>query len=156
MREHPIGLQGGRIMNIAFFTECWDPQINGVITSIKNLEFELFNRGYNVYIFAPKHNNYQDAQSGIFRQRAIKYYFQPEFNFASMFIHKALKRTKEWNIKLIHSHTEFSMGVVAARIAAYLRIPHIFTFHTLWEYYSHYFFRFFIRFPIILLCRPEK
>ncbi|MBN1797996.1 MAG: glycosyltransferase [Spirochaetales bacterium] len=129
-----------RTMNIAFFTECWDPQINGVITSIKNLEFELLNRGYNTFIFAPQHNNYHDTQSTIFRQRAIKYYFQPEFNFASMFIHKALKKAKEWNIQLIHSHTEFSMGVVAARVASSLNIPHIFTFHTLWEYYSHYFF----------------
>jgi 1,2-diacylglycerol 3-alpha-glucosyltransferase len=127
-------------MNIAFFTECWDPQINGVITAIKNLEFELVNRGHSIYIFAPKHNNYIDTQPGIFRQRAIKYYFQPEFNFASMFIHKALKKAKEWKIKLIHSHTEFSMGVVSARIAAALSIPHVFTFHTWWEQYSHYFF----------------
>jgi 1,2-diacylglycerol 3-alpha-glucosyltransferase len=127
-------------MNIAFFTECWEPQINGVITALKNLEQGLVEHGHKIYVFAPEHNHYIDNKSCIFRQKAIKYYFQPEFNFASIFINKALKKTKEWNIRLIHSHTEFSMGLVAARIAKYLNIPYIYTFHTLWECYSHYFF----------------
>jgi 1,2-diacylglycerol 3-alpha-glucosyltransferase len=127
-------------MNIAFFTECWEPQINGVITSMKNLESELINRGNNIYIFAPRRNHYKDTNPLLFRQRAITYFFQPEFNFASLFIHRALKKAKEWGIQLIHSHTEFSMGVVASRIAKYLHIPLVFTFHTLWECYSHYFF----------------
>jgi 1,2-diacylglycerol 3-alpha-glucosyltransferase len=127
-------------MNIAFFTECWEPQINGVITSMKNLEYELENRGNTIHIFAPSRNNYIDTNPALFRQRAVIYPFQPEFNFASVFIRRAMKKAREWKIELIHSHTEFSMGVVAARIAKNLRIPLIFTFHTLWECYSHYFF----------------
>ncbi len=145
-------------MNIAFFTECWEPQINGVITSMRNLEYELEKRGNHIHIFAPSRNNYIDTNPTLFRQRSVTYPFQPEFNFASMFIRRALKKARQWNIELIHSHTEFSMGVVAARIAKNLGIPLVFTFHTLWECYSHYFFwdifpRSTIRFLLSLLYK---
>ncbi len=126
-------------MNIGFFTECWDPQINGVITSIKNLQYELNRRNNSIYVFAPHYKNHNDNDPHIFRQWAIKYFFQPEFNFASLLKFKALQKARHWKIDLIHSHTEFSLGIIASGVAKQLKVPFVLTFHTLWEYYSHYF-----------------
>jgi 1,2-diacylglycerol 3-alpha-glucosyltransferase len=126
-------------MNVGFFTECWDPQINGVITSIKNLQYEIEKQNNSIYIFAPHYENYMDKDPRIFRQWAIKYIFQPEFNFASMLKSKALKKARQWKLDIIHSHTEFSLGIIGSHIAKQLELPFVLTFHTLWEYYSHYF-----------------
>jgi 1,2-diacylglycerol 3-alpha-glucosyltransferase len=126
-------------MNIGFFTECWDPQINGVLTSMKNLQFELTRRNNSIYIFAPRYKNYQDTDPSIFRQCAVKYIFQPEFNFASLLKYKALRAARRHKLDLIHSHTEFSLGIIGARVARSLMLPFVMTFHTFWEYYSHYF-----------------
>jgi 1,2-diacylglycerol 3-alpha-glucosyltransferase len=127
-------------MNIGFFTECWDPQINGVMTSTKNLKKELLNRNNAVYIFAPRYKNFKDKDNHVFRQSAIKYFFQPEFNFASLSPFKAMRRARNWKLDLIHAHTEFSLSVIATQVAKRLNIPLVLTFHTFWEYYSHYFF----------------
>ncbi|MBN1797997.1 MAG: glycosyltransferase [Spirochaetales bacterium] len=126
-------------MNIGFFTECWDPQINGVITSIKNLQYELIKRHNSIYVFAPHYKNHNDNDPHIFRQWAIKYFFQPEFNFASLLKFKALRKARQWNLDLVHSHTEFSLGIIASGVAKQLNLPFVLTFHTLWEFYSHYF-----------------
>ena len=40
-------------MKIAFFTEGYDPFINGVVTSLKTLQSVLAQRGHEVVIFAP-------------------------------------------------------------------------------------------------------
>ena len=40
-------------MNIGFFSEVYSPDINGVITSMKNFKDELERAGHKVYIFAP-------------------------------------------------------------------------------------------------------
>ncbi len=126
-------------MNIGFFTECWDPQINGVITSMKNLRHELIRRNNAVYVFAPRYGNYHDNDPRIFRQFAVKYIFQPEFNFASLLKYRPLRFARGQRLDLIHSHTEFSLGIIGSRVARALRLPFVMTFHTFWEYYSHYF-----------------
>jgi 1,2-diacylglycerol 3-alpha-glucosyltransferase len=126
-------------MNIGFFTECWDPQINGVLTSMKNLRHELIRRHNTVYVFAPRYGNYHDNDPHIFRQFAVKYIFQPEFNFAGLLKYKALRAARGQRLDIIHSHTEFSLGIIGSQVARALGLPFVMTFHTFWEYYSHYF-----------------
>ena len=125
-------------MNIGFFAECYDPQINGVVMSMKNLEFELKKHGHNVFKFVPKIGNFIDNEDNVFRQPSIKYFFQPEYNMASLNIKEALSKAKEWNIQIAHAHGEFSLLIIAAKICRRLKIPLVFTFHTMWEYYLHY------------------
>jgi len=126
-------------MNIGFFTECWDPQINGVMTSMKNLQDELIRRNNEIYIFAPRYKGYHDKDPHVFRQFAVTYIFQPEFKFAGMLRHKALRFAGSKKLDIIHSHTEFSLGIIGGGIARQLGLPFVMTFHTFWKYYSHYF-----------------
>ena len=42
-----------KTVNIGFFTDCWEPQINGVVVSMKNLKTALEKRGHRVFIYAP-------------------------------------------------------------------------------------------------------
>src|SRR5579872_4403248 len=41
-------------MRIAFFTDTYYPQLNGVTIAVDNFARELRKRGHTVYIFAPK------------------------------------------------------------------------------------------------------
>ncbi|MBF0847256.1 glycosyltransferase, partial [Streptococcus danieliae] len=45
---------------------------------------------------------------------------------------------KKLNIDIIHTHTEFSFGVLGMRVAKKLNIKHIHTYHTIYEDYLHY------------------
>jgi 1,2-diacylglycerol 3-alpha-glucosyltransferase len=156
-------------MNIAFFSECWDPQINGVVTSTKALAGALPPDRHTVHVFAPRYPGYQDEFDRIFRQWAVKYFFQPEFYFSSPLPYAALRKAREWRIDLVHLHSEFTLGMVASQVARRLGIPSVLTLHTLWEFYSHYFmwglvplslFRYFLsmiyRLPDYFIAPSEK
>ena len=48
------------------------------------------------------------------------------------------KIAKKWNLDIIHSHTEFSMGTFARIVAKQYHIPLVHTYHTMYEDYIHY------------------
>jgi glycosyltransferase involved in cell wall biosynthesis len=51
-----------------------------------------------------------------------------------------MKQIRDLKLDLVHSHTPFSMGYLAERVAAAEGIPHVHTYHTLYpEYVKHYF-----------------
>ncbi len=146
-------------MRIAFFAECYDPQINGVVTCIKNLENLLKEKGHQVYKFVPKiSRNQPELENDIFRQKSIKYPFQKEYNIASLNSKKIIKLAQKWQIELIHAHGEFFMFLNALKVKKKMNVPLVFTFHTFWENYKHYFFwglipTFFIRLAFKYLYR---
>ena len=49
-------------MRIAFFTNCYKPLVNGVITSISSLKEAYERKGHDVYIFAPRVEDYVDQE----------------------------------------------------------------------------------------------
>jgi 1,2-diacylglycerol 3-alpha-glucosyltransferase len=127
-------------MNVGFFTDCWEPQINGVVISMKNLERSLTERGHHVFAYAPAYGSERKSTPTVFRQPAITYPFQKEFSMAAPSHRRALRRARFQDLDLIHGHTEFSLGFAAASVARRLAVPFVFTLHTLWKYYAHYLF----------------
>ncbi|GAJ13347.1 unnamed protein product [marine sediment metagenome] len=59
-------------MRIAFFTNCYKPLVNGVVTSISSLKEAYERKGHEVYIFAPRVEDYVDQEKNVFRYRSIK------------------------------------------------------------------------------------
>ena len=45
---------------------------------------------------------------------------------------------KNWNLDVIHSHTEFGIGIFARIFAKQFNIPLVHTYHTMYEDYTHY------------------
>ena len=75
-------------------------------------------------------------------------YRMPSIPFASarrlgMFYHTGLvKFIKGLELDLIHTHTEFSLGVFGRFMARKLNIPLFHTYHTIYEDYTHYIVKF--------------
>ncbi|MBN2352123.1 MAG: glycosyltransferase [Spirochaetales bacterium] len=127
-------------MTIGFFSDCWEPQINGVVVSMRNLERALAQRGHRVFTYAPAFGSERKCRGGVFRQRAVTYPFQREFAMAVPFSRRALRLARSQKIDIVHGHTEFSLGLVASTVARRLGVPFVFTLHTLWKFYTHYLF----------------
>jgi 1,2-diacylglycerol 3-alpha-glucosyltransferase len=125
-------------MNIAYFTDTYLPQINGVVTSIEIFRRVLEQKGHNVYIFAPKTSTDQKREEdNVFRFKSAKFVFQPEHRVTFPYS-RTLKRFSELNIDIIHSQTGFTMGLLAIYLAKTKKIPIVFTYHTLFTEYVHY------------------
>jgi 1,2-diacylglycerol 3-alpha-glucosyltransferase len=123
---------------IAFFTDTYYPQVNGLVTSIATSKAELEKLGYEVEIYAPNLGDYKDDIQ-TFRLRGFVYIPQPEYSFVLPFgkgFH--LSKLKPSGVKIIHSHAMFGAGFVGLFCAWRQGIPLVMTYHTLFEDYVHY------------------
>lgn len=127
-------------MQIAFFTNFYLPVINGVSRSVETFREELTKQHHNVFIFAQQANNgYEDKVPFIFRYPALTLPVSAEVPAVipvSPFADQLLPLLKP---DVIHTHHPILLGQTAARKAKELNVPLVFTFHTRYQEYTHYF-----------------
>lgn len=123
-------------MKIAFFTDTWLPQIDGVVIALLNLKQELERMGHKVYVFAPGKEDMKEGDVFYFKSTAFTPY--PEYKIALFPFPSAEKITKELGIDVIHSHGIAMTGLAALHCANKLNIPKIATYHTMVTQATHY------------------
>ncbi len=126
-------------MHIANFTNTYLPVISGVVRSVRSFRDELTRKGHNVFIFAQEHADYVDVDPFIFRYPSLNLPTGVDIPAAipiSPFIDRLLPAVK---LDVIHTHHPFLLGQTAAAKAQELNLPLVFTFHTQYREYTHYF-----------------
>jgi len=123
-------------MKIAFFTEGYDPFVNGVVTSLKTLRRSLEALGHEVTIFAPRYNGYEDDDPTVTRLPGLgwsKHHYR---------LLSPLARNCDvlagGGFDLIHSHHPFTMSRLAERLAAKHGLPLVYSFHTMLHEFGQY------------------
>lgn len=129
-------------MNIGLFTETYYPEINGVATSVYTLKNELENRGHNVYVFTTTTPGAPEHEYNVFRVPSIPFILITERRAGLFYQPKLAHIIKKLNLDIIHTHTEFSLGIFGRIMAKELKIPIVHTYHTIYEDYTHYLTRF--------------
>ncbi|MFO7881986.1 MAG: glycosyltransferase family 4 protein [Kosmotogaceae bacterium] len=124
-------------MNIGLFTDTYIPQINGVVTVVRNLKENLSTMGHNVYVFTVKHPDAEPLEK-VVRVPSIKFIKEPQHRIGFPFSAKIIKIAKEKKLDIIHTHTEFSMWLQATMVSKKYNIPMVHTMHTMYEEYIHY------------------
>ena len=126
-------------MRVGLFTDTYFPQVSGVATSIRTLKTELEKQGHTVFIFTTTDkdvNRYEDWQ--IIRIPSVPFFAFKDRRFAYRGFSKALEIARQYQLDIIHTQTEFSLGLLGIWIARELKIPVIHTYHTQYEEYVHY------------------
>lgn len=127
-------------MRIGIFTDTYPPFINGVSTSIVNLEKALRQHGHEVFIVTVNPDDmsyrYEDDER-IIRIPGIPIGIY-DYRLTGIYPLKAINKIKNWNLDIIHSHTEFGIGTFARILAKQFDIPLVHTYHTMYEDYVHY------------------
>ena len=132
-------------MNVGLFTDTYFPQVSGVSTSVLTLANQLEKQGHRVYIFTTTDPNVKKAQYGIAdEKRVYRFNSVPFVSFKDRRVtyrgfFEAVQIAENLRLDLIHTQTEFSLGVMGKFVARQLDIPIIHTYHTLYEDYTHYF-----------------
>ena len=134
-------------MNIAFFTDSYRPNVDGVVKCIELTKAELERKGHKVYVFAPS----PDMEARVDRE---VYYFEshpflpyPQYRIAmvqdaTLGINKLVKICRELRIDAVHSHGIAFTSIAAYRVARRLGIPKFITFHTNVAGATHYISKF--------------
>ncbi|MGQ5710058.1 glycosyltransferase family 4 protein [Lactobacillus sp. PSON] len=127
-------------MNIGIFTDTYFPQLSGVATSIKTLKDALEKQGHNVFIFTTTdpHMKKGTIEPNVFRFSSIPWVSFTDRRIAFRGFFEAAKVAKEVKLDIVHTQTEFALGMMGKYVAHQLKIPAIHTYHTMYEDYLHY------------------
>ncbi|MBZ6528209.1 glycosyltransferase family 4 protein [Aerococcaceae bacterium DSM 111021] len=124
-------------MRIGMFTDTYFPQVSGVSTSIKILCDQLRKVGHEVIIFTTSDPDAR-PENGVVRLPSIPFASFEDRRIAYGGLDRCLKISREYDLDIIHTHTEFSLGLAGKYVASRLKIPTVHTYHTMYENYTHY------------------
>ncbi len=127
-------------MRIGLFTDTYPPQINGVATSVLVLKRALEKKGHQVYVVTLNDNMLKysiEENETVVRVPGVPMPFY-DYRLAQVYPLKVVKLLSKWKLDVIHSHTEFSVGIFARLSAKQFNIPLVHTYHTMYEDYTHY------------------
>ncbi|MCL2637003.1 MAG: glycosyltransferase [Oscillospiraceae bacterium] len=126
-------------MRIALFTETYLPVINGVVTHVKTLKEGLERLGHRVLIVTADSNvKKHEIDSGVMYCPAVKIRRIYNYDAASPISPKRVKFLRAFKPDLIHIHNEFGIGMSGMLIAKILKIPLVYTLHTMYDDYIYY------------------
>lgn len=127
-------------MRIGLFTDSYPPYINGVSTSVAMLKKALEKQGHIVYVVTVSSHalKYEyDEKEKILRIPGIPVGIY-DYRLSRIYPVSMINKMKNWKLDVIHSHTEFGIGILARLFAKQFNLPLVHTYHTLYEDYTHY------------------
>ncbi len=125
-------------MNIGLFTDTYYPELNGVANSVFLLKKELEKRGHNVYVITTKTPGAPANENGVFRVPSKAVSFVPERRLGLLYHPKIALQIHKMKLDIIHTNTEFAIGMFGRIMAHELFVPVVHTYHTIYEDYAHY------------------
>ena len=127
-------------MKILITTDWYLPVINGVVTSVVNLENALRAMGHDVRILTLSESRHSHVTENVTYIGAVgvgKIY--PDARLQMARSARYLAALIRWKPDIVHSQCEFSTFHLAEKIAVACDCPLVHTYHTVYEDYTHYF-----------------
>lgn len=131
-------------MVVGLFTDSYKPYICGVTTSVEMLKQGLEALGHEVYVICTKltkkqAKTYQDTDPHVIRINGIHLHKKGLDDFRlSMFAHIKYRKLRKYKFDIVHIHTEFTMRHLGLVYARKMKVPAIYTSHTMYEDYFHF------------------
>lgn len=126
------------MMKILITTDLFKPAINGVVTSIMNLEKELEEQGHEVRILSVSSNSTSYKEGNVYYIKSMPSHIYPEVRVPFSRANDMVKELIAWNPDVVHSQCEFFSYGFAKRIADATGASLVHTYHTLYEQYTEY------------------
>lgn len=128
-------------MRIGLFSDNYPPQVSGVSTSVLMLKKALEKKGHTVYVVTTSINSstkYSVEENGkVLRVPGIPTGIY-DYRLTGAYPVRMINTIRKWKLDVIHSQTEFGIGMCARAISKQFNIPLVHTYHTMYEDYVHY------------------
>ncbi|MBI2196062.1 glycosyltransferase [Candidatus Daviesbacteria bacterium] len=121
-------------MKIAYFTDTFLPQLNGVATALANQASELGARGHSILIFTPKvdhikRKKFKAENVQLVYLPAVSALLYPEFKLGIFGLPKVIKHLVRFKPDIIHLHSPLTVGADAIMAAKIFNKPLVGTIH---------------------------
>jgi glycosyltransferase involved in cell wall biosynthesis len=140
MRGGEESAQGieGRAMKILMMTNTYFPLVGGLEQSVYSFSQEYKNLGHEVLIVTPVFGGAPIEEPGVIRIPAFQKFNGTIFSINFPVSGLLTRLMKEFSPDMVHSHCPFFMGDFALRLSRQHAIPLVFTYHTMFEQYVHF------------------
>ena len=126
-------------MKVLIATDTYSPDINGVVTSVKNLYEELIKLGHDVKILTLSKTNDSYTENNIYYVKSFRLeIIYPDVRGSVSILDDLLVELIDWEPDVIHTQSEFFTYSFAKHIAKKVNSPMIHTYHTMYEHYTNY------------------
>ena len=125
-------------MRIAMMTNNYKPVVGGVPIAIERLARGLRERGHIVYIFAPEYDGYGEEEEFVIRYCAFHKKAGGYVPLMKPIDLEMERKFRELEFDLIHVHHPILIGQRAQYLGKKYNVPVVFTYHTQYEQYLHY------------------
>jgi len=125
-------------VHIGFFTDSYLPRRSGVVRAVEAASVYLRRRGHRVSIMAPAYPGYVEQDPDVHRFPSIAPPGHPDFPLAVPYSASQLRAIRALRFDVVHTHSPFLLGGVGLWVGRVLRLPVVFTYHTLYAAYVHY------------------
>ena len=126
-------------MKILMITNTYLPIVGGLEKSIQSFTHKLREWGHDVQIVVPQLEGMETTEENVIRIPAFHQLKQTGFAVALPIFASLAKVIDSFQPDVIHAHHPFLMGEMALRLAARYGKPLVFTYHIMFDQYSHYF-----------------
>ncbi len=122
------------MIKVAIFSDCFVPQVNGIVTSLFNLAAGLADAGHSVSIVAPKyakrHAEFEHPGVRVLRMPSAPAMFYPDYRITLPFDLSVFGILKEEGVDLVHFEAPLTVALAGIAMAKLLKVPIVGTFHT--------------------------
>lgn len=157
-------------MRIAFFTDTFLPQINGVSNTLCQFSRYLTRQGIAHRFFTPAYKDEVTDEGAypVVRFPSVPFALYPQVRLAMTTSAAVRKQLQEFQPDVVHIVTEFSMGYAGLKAARQMGLPVVMSYHTNFDQYlEHYrlelleeplwqYMRWFHSFARLNLCPSEN
>ncbi len=126
-------------MKIALFLEAYVSYVNGVKTHVETLKNGLEKLGHEVLVVCalPKIKKHE-LKDGVLCCPSVSWEKIYNYGVAKPISPTRFRYIKNFSPDVIHIHTEFGIGFSGVSAAKILKIPYIYTMHTMYDDYIYY------------------
>lgn len=125
-------------MNILMFTNTFTPHVGGVAKSVEGFVREFRGRNHRVMVVAPLFKDTPAEERDVIRVPAVMNFNGSDFSIPLPVPGRLASIVRAFEPHVVHSHHPCLLGDTALRVAAALNLPVVFTYHTMYEKYTHY------------------
>jgi 1,2-diacylglycerol 3-alpha-glucosyltransferase len=124
-------------MNVLMMTNTYHPNVSGVARSVASVSESLRARGHRVLIVAPATEEEIENEPDVVRVPAVHHVTANDIPVRLPIPGYLWTTVNDFQPNIIHVHHPFLLGSTALRLAATWRLPVVFTYHTMYEHYTH-------------------
>ncbi|MEM4255255.1 MAG: glycosyltransferase [Candidatus Norongarragalinales archaeon] len=119
-------------MKIAFFTDTFYPNVDGVVTTLVNYRNEMQRKGEKVFVFTSgdRKTREENKDNRVFVFHSVRFPPYPQYKIA-LYPFNSSEIAREKKIEIVHCHALASMGLAAIKTSRDLQVPLLGTFHTM-------------------------